>query len=103
MLTEEFQDDCLVQGHLLCVNGVILVILSLPKALHIPPSFCSIEYMGWKRCCLKNKKMSVNFFTIFSESPGCMMHPIKFLLKRFTGWKKLFEKSLGGCLVHDHL
>ena len=31
-LIEEFQDYCLVHGHLLCVNGVILVILSLPKA-----------------------------------------------------------------------
>ena len=32
MLIEKFQDYCLVHGHLLCVNGSILVILSLPQA-----------------------------------------------------------------------
>ena len=92
MLIEEFQDYRWVHGHLLCVNGVILVILSLPKAWRIPPSFCSIGYMGWKRCCLKNKKMSVNFLTIFFESPGCMMHSIKFLLKRIYGLEEVVWK-----------
>ena len=81
-----------MHGHLLCVNGVILVVLSLPKVWRIPPSFCSIEYVGWKRRCLKNKKMSVNFLTIFFESPGCMMHPIKFLLKRIYGFEEVVWK-----------
>ena len=81
-----------MHGHLLCVNGVILVVLSLPKVWRIPPSFCSIECVGWKRCCLKNKKMSVNFLTIFFESLGCMMHPIKFLLKRIFGFEEVVWK-----------
>ena len=46
MLIEEFQDYFLVHGHLLCVNGVILVILSLPKVWRILPSFFSIESVG---------------------------------------------------------
>ena len=32
MLVEEFQDDCLVPGHLLCVEGMIVAILSLSVA-----------------------------------------------------------------------
>ena len=30
MLVEEFQDGCLVHGHLLCVNGVIFAISEFP-------------------------------------------------------------------------
>ena len=29
----------------------------LPEASH--QVFCSIEYMGWKRCCSKNNNMAV--------------------------------------------
>ena len=32
-----------------------------------------------------------------------MMPPIKFLLKKYVGWKKLFENFQESCLVHDHL
>ena len=39
---------------------------------------------------------------IYSESPCCIMHPNKFLLKRIYGWE-VFEKFQEGCLVHDHL
>ena len=31
------------------------------------------------------------------------MPPIKFTLKKYVGWKKLFENFQEGCLVHDHL
>ena len=33
MLVEEFQDGCLVHGHLLCVNGVIFAISEFPYCL----------------------------------------------------------------------
>ena len=40
---------------------------------------------------------------IYSKTPCCMMPPIKFTLKKYVGWKKLFENFQEGCLVHDHL
>ena len=49
MLVEEFQDNCLVHGHLWCVNWVIFAnseSYMLPEAFH--PVFCSREYMVWK-------------------------------------------------------
>ena len=56
MLIEEFQDHCLVHGHLLCVNGVILVILSLPKAWRIPPSFLLNRISGLEEMLFKEQK-----------------------------------------------
>ena len=40
---------------------------------------------------------------IYSESPCCMMPPIKFLLKRIYGLEEVVWKFQEGCLVHDHL
>ena len=98
----------LMHGHLLCVNGMILAILSFSKARRIPPSFLSIEYMGWKRCCLKDNKMPVKFWTIFDFwmdffyfSWVSILHdaPIKFLLKRIYGLDEVVLKFHEGCLL----
>ena len=64
MLVEEFQDVCLVHGHLYCVNWVLLAILSLSLAGSLQSSCFSKEYMVWKRC-LKNNKIAVKFLAIF--------------------------------------
>ena len=63
MLIEEFQDGCLVHGHLWYVNRVILAILSIYVAWGIPSRFCSKVYMGWKRCCLKITIWLISFWS----------------------------------------
>ena len=113
MLVEEFQDACLVHGHLWYVNRVILAILSLYVACGIPPRFCSKEYMDWKRFCLKNNNMTVKFLVTFDfwmkwfyfllSLHVAWCFPSGFCSREYKGWKKLFEKFQEGCLVHDHL
>ena len=57
--------------------------------------------MGWKMLFEEYQDVCLvlisewNYF-IYSESPCCMMHPNKFLLKRIYGLEE-------GCLLHDHL
>ena len=64
--------------------------------------------MGWKMLFEEYQDVCLvlicewNGF-IYSESPCCMMHPNKFLIKRIYWLEKLFEKFQEGCLVHDHL
>ena len=78
----------------------------LPDASHQVSAWHNI----WvERCCLKNSKMSVQFwylngmilFILSLHVAWCI--PISFSSREYMGWKKLFEKFQEGCLVHDHL
>ena len=62
MFVEEFQDGCLVHGHLWWVNGVILAISESPYCRKPSIHFWSREYMVWK-------KMFVEEF-----QDGCLVH-----------------------------
>ena len=106
MLDEEFQNGCLVHGHLWYANGVIFAIMSLYVAWRILQRFCSKN-----RCCLMNNKMAVKFLDIFGFwmkwfyliwvcVAWCL--PSGFC-REYMGWKKLFENFQESCLVHDHL
>ena len=79
---------------------MIKAILGLHFSLKTPINAQEKIWVG--RCCLKNSKMAVNDL-IYFKPPCCMIPPIKFQLKEYVGWKKLFEKFQEGCLVHGHL
>ena len=98
MLVEEFQNGCLVRGHLWWVNVVILAILSPHEAGSLSSSFCSREYMVWKKllveefqdgCWVHGHLWWVNGVSLaIYESPSYNKPSIKFLLKRIYGLEK---------------
>ena len=49
---------------LICEYGIFSYSESLCWLRH-PPSFCSKDYMGWKRCFLKINNMAIKFLVIF--------------------------------------
>ena len=59
MLVEEFQDGCWVHGHLWCVNGVILAILSLRVAGILNIKFLLKRIYGLKKMLVEKFKMAV--------------------------------------------
>ena len=65
MLVKEFQDGCLVHGHLWCVNEMIFAnseSYMLPEAFH---SVFTQENIWFERRWLKNSKMAVKGMAIF--------------------------------------
>ena len=73
---------------------MILAILSLHVAGRIPSSFCFRQYMGWKMLFEEYHDVCLVLISewndfIYSESPCCMMHPNKFLLKRINGLEEV--------------
>ena len=92
MLVEEDQDACLVHGHLLCVNGMNLLFLSLYIDICLPSSLCSREYMVWKNmlfeefqdgCFVLGYLWYANgVILVISGSPFCRKVFIMFLIKR---------------------
>ena len=113
MLVEQIQDGFLVYGHLWYVNMVIVTILSLYVVWGIPSSFCSKEYMGWKRCCLKNNKVAVKILVIFdfwtewfylfwASMLHDAFHQVSAQENIWVG-RSCLKKFQEGCLVHDHL
>ena len=113
IIFEEFQDDCLVLGHLWYVNGMILAISESPCCWKPSIKFLlkriyGLEDVGWRipRWLFRTRPSLIfewDYFS-YSEFLCCLTHPIIFFLKRIYGLEEmLFKEQKDGRWVLGHL
>ena len=115
MLVEEFQDGCIVHGHIWCANGVILAISESPYCWKPSINFLFKRIYGFiRRCWLKNSKMALKCMAIFDVWMGwyylflslqiARSLPSSFWSREYMVWKEMVvEESQYICLVHGLL
>ena len=94
---EDFQDGCLVQGHLWYLNGRTSAILSFKGHQDLKTLF--EEFLeGWS---LHDHRWYQRLMILaFGWFGWCL--PSSFCSRGHMVWKMLFEEFQDGCLVHGH-